>query len=357
MSNIIIFALVLCVLAGFLNGSYAIPIKCMDKWKEENLWLVFFVFSFFILPWLTIFIMVPDVMSIFKLLPLNAVVGALVGGAVFGFGMLFFANAFKYIGIGLNFVVNISIGTAGAALVPILWHPEIIVSTYSIIQLIGIIFFIFAVVLGAKAGDIRSKTQGNSETRSVQKRYLFLGVCFAILGGIGSACQGISYTYSNPIISSIAMSKFHASPISAGLISWGIIFTASTIPYAIYFSIQNIKNGSFKYYKAKGTGHYWLYIIYMGIASWGSLIIFSKASADIGGDLAPTIAWPIFMVFIVLTSNFWGIIFKEWKNAHRKAFIFLALSLVLYVGAIVTFSYSSVIKPTTENQYSKIISK
>jgi L-rhamnose-H+ transport protein len=357
MSNTILLALFLCVLAGFLNGSYAIPIKCMDKWKEENLWLVFFIFSFLILPWLTIFIMVPNVLEIFKLLPMNAVLGAIIGGVVFGFGMLFFANAFKYIGIGLNFVVNISIGTAGAALVPILWHPEIIVSTYSIIQLIGIVFFIIAVVLGAKAGDIRSKTQGSSEGISVQKRYLLLGVCFAILGGIGSACQGISYTYSNPFISSIAMSKFNVSPISSGIISWVIIFTAATIPYAIYFLIKNIKNRSFKYYRAPGTGIYWLYIVYMGIASWGSLIIFSKASADIGGDLAPTIAWPMFMVFIVLTSNFWGIVFKEWKNAHKKALLFLALSLLLYIGAIVTFSYSSVIKPPTTHQSTKIISK
>jgi len=92
----------------------------------------------------------------------------------------------------------------------------------------------------------------------------------------------------------------------------------------------------------------------MGVGYWGSLVFFSKASEVIGGDLAPTIAWPLFMVFIILTSNLWSWKSREWEHAGRSAGMKMFVSLALFVVAIVVFSYSSVLKPQSPENPHKI---
>ncbi|MFA5187423.1 MAG: hypothetical protein WC551_13170, partial [Patescibacteria group bacterium] len=101
---------------------------------------------------------------------------------------------------------------------------------------------------------------------------------------------------------------------------------------------------SFSKLALPGTGKYWLLAVLMGVGFWGSLIFFSKASQEIGGDLGPTVAWPLFMVFIILTSNFWSWKSGEWKGAGSSAARRMAASLVLFVLAIVVFSYSGTLQ-------------
>ncbi len=74
-------------------------------------------------------------------------------------------------------------------------------------------------------------------------------------------------------------------------------------------------------------------------------MFFSEASIVVGGNLAPMITWPLFMVFIILVSNFWGWVTGEWKNAGRKAISYIWLSVVVFVIAIIVFSISSTQKP------------
>ena len=66
---VIIIALILVLIAGFINGSFAAPMKYMTHWEEEDIWLVFSLWGFLILPWVSLFIMVPDAFSVIKALP------------------------------------------------------------------------------------------------------------------------------------------------------------------------------------------------------------------------------------------------------------------------------------------------
>jgi L-rhamnose-H+ transport protein len=274
----------------------------------------------------------------------------IMGGIGFGLGQIAFALSFRYIGIGLAFVINISMGTAGSALIPILWHKGIWGTPYSYAQLIGIIIFVVAVIIGAAAGAARDKNKEGAQTENknihqIKPGMLVLGVLLAVLAGIGSVSQGVTYIWANPTVSALAANQFGVSKLASGVIAWVIIFSSAWIPYALYFLILNIKNKSFHNYRASGSCKYWLWLIFMGIGYWGSLVFFSKASEVIGGSLAPTIAWPLFMVFIILTSNFWSWKSHEWDGAGSKAIKTMWASLVLFIAAIVVFSYSSKLQP------------
>lgn len=353
----ILFALAMVLIAGFINGSFAAPMKFMTKWEEENIWLIFSFWGFIILPWITILAMAPDAVSILGAVPRSLLFTMVAGGIAFGLGQIAFALSFRYIGIGLAFVVNISMGTAGSALIPLLWHKGLMGTPYSYAQMVGIVIFVLAVVLGAAAGAARDRhrkammhsAESVSEqgVKKIRPGMLLLGVVLAIIAGAGSVCQGVTYIWANPTVSRIA-TAMGAGSLASGVIAWVVIFCSAWIPYFLYFLMLNLKNRSFGRLSATGSGKYWLWLILMGVGYWGSLVFFSKASEVIGGDLAPTIAWPLFMVFIILTSNLWSWKSREWEGAGGSAVMKMVVSLALFVAAIVAFSYSSALKPQSE---------
>ncbi len=348
MTTAILTALVLCIIAGFINGSFATPTKWMTKWKEENIWLGFGLFGYFILPLVTILVLAPNIFSDISLVSSNYIWILILGGLAWGIGQVFFALAFRMIGLGINFVINIAFGTAGGALIPLLWHRGLIGTTYSYLQLLGVIIFIVAVILGATAGAARIKAKKENTKReehgSKHTLLLVLGIIFAILAGLGSMAQGSSFAFSNPQLLSAATGH-GASALASGTISFVIVFLAAGVPNVIFFLVKNIQNKSLSKFSTPGTGKYWFYLVLMAIGAWGSVVLFCKANLVIGGDLAVTIAWPLFMVFIILTANFWSFVSGEWKNAGGKAVKMISTSIALFVVAVIVFAASSSIKP------------
>ncbi|MFH1428865.1 MAG: L-rhamnose/proton symporter RhaT [Candidatus Margulisiibacteriota bacterium] len=347
----ILKALMLVLTAGFINGSFAAPMKYMNRWSEENVWFVFSFFGFLILPWLTLFIMVPDVFDIIRTIPTGLLLIIILGGIGFGIGQIAFALSFQCIGIGLAFVINISMGTSGSALIPILWHKGVMGTAYSYLQIIGIMLFILAVIFGAYAGIERDKNKGRSNEKSdpkirkIRPGLFMMGILLAVFAGAGSVSQGVTYIWSNPAVSELAVNSFGSDKIGSAIITWVIIFSSAWIPYAVYFFVLSLKRRTCANIFRGPVLSYWFLTVLMGCGFWGSLILFSTASNEIGGNLAPTIAWPLFMAFIILTSYFWSWRSDEWKNAGEKAYHKMFASIFIFVMAIIVFSCSSSLQP------------
>jgi len=297
-------------------------------------------------------IMVPNVMDILNAVPTGLLIIIILGGVAFGVGQIAFALSFQCIGIGLAFVINIAMGTSAAALVPLLWHKGIMGTAYSYVQMVGILIFVVAVVFGALAGVARDRNkrksteESNSGIRKIKPGLLILGISLAVVAGAGSMCQGVIYIWSNPTVSELAMNNFGSAMLGSTIITWVLIFSSAWIPYVVYFFVLNIKRRTFKNI-SKGPSLFYVFLtILMGLGFWGSLILFSMASNEIGGHLAPTVAWPLFMVFIILTSNFWSWKSNEWQDAGKKAHSRMITSISMFIAAIVVFSISSNLQPT-----------
>lgn len=342
---ILAFALLLTIFAGFINGSYAAPTKYMPLWAEEVRWLAFCVFGMLLLPWLSAWVLVPEIFSILQQVPTNVVYTIMLGGFIFGVGQICSAIAFKLIGIGLNFVINISVGTACTALVGLFMHQSLIASTYGILQIIGVVLFVIAVVLGAYAGAQRDKHKRVTSPVKATGGFVLLGIVLCLCAGVGSGVQGVVYTLTNPSVVE-ASSQYAITALSANTVAWILLFTLAFIPYSLYFFVLAVKRRHLKQLVQKESRNYWILAILMGIGFWGSLILFSGANALIGGDFGPTVVWPLFMVFIIMTSNFWSVITGEWHHAGKKAHTTLVVSVLLLVVAIGVFTSSAAVKPT-----------
>src|SRR5689334_24652896 len=56
---------VLSVIAGVLNGSFATPTKYTKKWQWENIWSVWAIFAMLILPWLLVVATIPQASAVY----------------------------------------------------------------------------------------------------------------------------------------------------------------------------------------------------------------------------------------------------------------------------------------------------
>jgi L-rhamnose-H+ transport protein len=337
----ILFALLLIVIAGFINGSFALPTKYVTKWKFENIWLNFALMAFVILPWVTSLILIPKIFAVYAEVPNYIFLIMLLGGFVFGIGQMFFALAINMIGIGLSFVINLGLGIILGFSLPLIFnHPEQILTPFGLFTLFGALIAVVGLIFSSKAGNMRNREM--QELRSPEEhnpKLHTIGVMLAIFAGLSSAGQNFAFALTAPM-QQLALQN-GITPFGAASVMWPGFLTCGFIPYALYMLYLNFKNKSFNYYRQPGTSHYYLFALIMGLCWFGSLMFYSKATLLIG-SLGPVIGWPLFMVLIVLVSNFWGWFHKEWAGCTAKTKHTMWGGIAFLVLSMIVLGYSSI---------------
>jgi L-rhamnose-H+ transport protein len=333
-------ALILVLLAGIINGSFALPTKHVYKWKFENIWLQFCIWTFLIIPWVVAYFIAPQIFTVYAKAPPVIFKVMLIGGLVFGIGQTCFAFAINMIGIGLAFVINLGLSIMLGFLLPlVIQHPGQILTPFGIITLIGCILAVIGLLLSNKAGNLHHKEQHELRSPEMPHGRLYaMGAILAIVAGLSSAGQNFAFSFTSQM-QHFAL-HLGARPVGAATIMWPGFLLCGFIPYALYMLYLHFKNKSFKNYVAKGTGIYYLFALIMGILYYGSIVCYSKASQLIG-SLGPLVGWPLFMVLIILVSNFWGWRSGEWTGCSAKVKHTMWLGLLFLVISIIVLGYSS----------------
>lgn len=322
--------------AGAMNGTYPFPIKYMGSWKEENIWIVFSFITFLLLPWISLAVINYEAIELIRHMPPAIFYALLLGGLSFGLGMIIFTLALRFVGIGISFMLNTASGTVIATLLPtIVLNPQKLLSWFGLAEILALIFFCAAMFFSYRASCYKAKSrslEGGVHDTAHAKRGLFIG----ILSGVFTSGQGFSYAYATTILSEKMVGYSKSAIMNA---PWPLIFSAAFFPYFIYFLVKAMRKKALKYFMAKQSITYIFFCILMGILYFGSILVFGQSSLAIG-PLGVTITWPMFMIFIILTSNVWGFLHQEWKGAHRLAFSYLSLSLTSLILAIAALSYA-----------------
>ncbi|PIQ42484.1 MAG: hypothetical protein COV52_10165 [Gammaproteobacteria bacterium CG11_big_fil_rev_8_21_14_0_20_46_22] len=311
----VFLSLIYVCLAGVFNGSFALPTKKIRHWRFENIWLNYAFWAFLIFPWLFMFIVSPESYAVYHHASTEAITIMFIGGLLFGIGQVCFANALNMIGLGLGFLINIGLGTGLGFLMPlIVLHPEKIFTTAGLLTLLGTLFIIIGLIYAFFAGKFRDqKIQKQKEASG----HFQLGVLLAIIAGVFSAGQNFTFAATASMQQDALASGINT--FSAANVIWPGFLLASFLPYAVYMIILHIRHQSFVNYKPVHIIRYTPLAIIMGVFWYFSLMIYSKASLMIG-TLGPVIAWPLFMVMIILSANFWSFQSGEWREAGKRAY-------------------------------------
>ncbi len=308
--------LITSIIAGVLNGSFAVPMKKISGWEWENTWLIYALAAFLILPVVAAFILVPELGSIYKQVGYSVILKTLLSGFLFGIGSITFGLGLHFAGLSLGYSLMVGLISVTGSLVPmLLLSPETILSIGGLILLLAMAVSVVGVVFCGKAGAMRAKVQAREGIENKTSFKVAFAVC--LVSGIFSAMLNISLVMGLPITE-------RAQANMAGTLSsfravnavWLVTLGGALIPYVLYCLFLFLKNKSAKKFKAKPANFFRAAL--MGVLWFLCISLYGIGASNLG-KLGTTIGWLILMAVTVIVGNLWGFFIGEWDNVPNKA--------------------------------------
>ena len=100
------------IAAGFLNGSFPLPMKTIKQWKWEHTWSLYSLWACLIFPWLIAFLTVPRLLAVYSGVSWTTLLLVFLFSLGWGIGTITFGMGVDYVGIAMG--VAIIVGTASA---------------------------------------------------------------------------------------------------------------------------------------------------------------------------------------------------------------------------------------------------
>jgi L-rhamnose-H+ transport protein len=344
MSNVSI-GIILAIIAGIINGSFAAPTKYVKVWKWENIWSVWAAFGMVVFPWAVVFLTIPHPGEVYHGVATKSLLLMIGFGVGFGLAQVFFGLGVAAIGMALNFAIAIGISTVLGSLLPLLvLHRERIFTDQGAMLFLGVLLILVGIVGCALAGKMKEKHLEATDPRPRESAAVSMsfkaGLIICILAGLGSPLINFGLAFGAPLLARAAAQG--VNPSSQANVIWAPLDSAAFIPYIIYCIYLWKRNNTARLFRAAGTGLNWFLGAIMGLLWLGSTVIYGAVSARLG-DMGPILGWPLFMSAIIITSNVWGLATGEWKGSGSKAlntmlgsifFLILGFAALAYAGRL-----------------------
>jgi L-rhamnose-H+ transport protein len=334
--------ILLALLAGILNGSFAAPTKYTGRWKWENIWAIWAVVAFFVVPWFLAILTIPHLFAVYGAADPPTLLKVIGFGAAYGLAAVCFGLGVEAIGIALNFAIALGLSTAVGSLVPLLsLHPEQMFTPKGLTVEAGIAVVLLGIIVCAIAGRAKEREivpiAASADQPAKTRTSFKVGLAFAVIAGVGSPFINFGLAFGGPLLTGAAAQG--ASAASQANVIWPPLLTATLIPYLAYCAYLWRKNDSLRLYALPETGSYWLLGALMGVLWMSSIAIFGTASASMA-QMGPVLGWPLFMSAIIITSNVWGFATGEWRRVRRFTVLTVSVGMLLLILGFCILAWS-----------------
>jgi L-rhamnose-H+ transport protein len=301
------------VLAGLLNGSFAVPLKTARTWRFNHIWTVHTLLAMAVIPWVFTGITVPRWNAVLQAVPLQTWLKLMGWGVLFGIASLLYGVAVDLLGIALGFAIQLGLSIVLGSLLPLLWARAIeLRSGHDWYFILGLGLMVVGVILCARAGG------GKFASTTPSGRRFRLGLMIALAGGILAPTLNFGIQYGTTLLSkageSLEPDRF---PVQTYL-AWAVFLSSAALLQAsccLFRVIQENSTGLFR--KGIATRDA-LQVLAMSSLWISSVFIYGRSAFGLG-RLGNSFGWPIFIALIILTSNAWGVLLGEWREAARAA--------------------------------------
>ena len=333
-----ILGLLLITLGGFAAGSFYIPFKKVRDWAWESYWLVNGLFSWIIMPWLIAFLTVPVLCLVLREAPASSIFWTFLFGLLWGIGGLTFGLSMRYLGMSLGYAIALGFCAAFGTIVPPIYQGtfgDLITSLSGLTTLAGVLVCLVGIAICGWAGISKEKELSDEKKKETIKEFNFAkGLLVAIFAGIMSACMEFGFTAGEPI-AELAVEN-QTPPLWQNNPVLIVIFAGGFITNFIWCIFLNIKNRSAKNYIDPRTPlvNNYIFSALAGITWYLQFMFYGMGKTKMGKYSFAS--WTVLMALIIVFSNIWGLIFREWKGTSRRTHtIILAGILVLIASTLV----------------------
>lgn len=341
--------ILIVILGGCMEGTYAISMKYVPRWRWEHIWGASCVAALVLVAWPVTLLTVPAVASVFSEVGLRSLLWPTVFGLAWGAGSIFFGLGVDAVGlaVGVSVIMGL-IAVVGSALPLLIYHPEQFNTTAGHTIVAALAIMLVGIVLCGLAGNARDHilagrsasnfVSESSEPPSKKLGSFRIGLLYCVLSGILSPLLNFALITGDHLRS--AAIRHGASTLWAINAVWVLVFTVAyglNILYALYVASQN---KSFPELLAPGTRSHWALAAIMGILWAGGIVVYGVGVSRMG-PLGVYAAWPLLLIAAIGASNVSGMVMGEWKGSNTKSTLLMASALVVLVFAAVLLGFAN----------------
>ncbi|MHA8055129.1 L-rhamnose/proton symporter RhaT [Aquirufa nivalisilvae] len=330
-------------LGGFASGSFYIPYRKIEVWSWESAWIVGGVFSWILVPFVAAYLTIPDFMQIIQQANSSTLFWTYAFGVLWGIGGLTFGLAMRYLGMSLGMSIALSLCSIFGALVPPIYREfsgmegvtfsQIAGSTGGRLVLLGIVVCIFGIYLCGKAGMMKENELSDEQKKeSIKEFNLVKGLIVATISGLLSACFNFGIE-AGKLMANEAIVKgcdpLFQNNVIFIVVLWGG-FTTNFI-WCMYLNYNNKSFGDYLNNESPLRRNY-TFAAVAGTTWFLQFFFYGMGESKLGNGAS---SWILHMATIILTSNFWGLYFKEWKGVSKQTLRTVMAGIVVILVSVI----------------------
>lgn len=326
----------LVVLGGFLNGSFAFPMKRMPAWRWENTWLTYSLFGMVIVPWMFAVATTPSLIDVCLQTSWPTLIKVMVFGFGWGIGSTLFGLGIRRVGMALGFAIILGITASVGSLLPLtVLHPDQLWTRQGYALMAGLLLVISGVGLCSMAGRLRERERP-VQAGDVGRQDFGLGLVICILSGIFSSMLNFSFVFGKELQQLTLAAG--ARPAMAANLIWAMGLSGGFVANLGYCGYLLRKNQTWRLFTARDVAaKYFLGGILMGLIWFSGIAVYGMGAARLG-TLGGIVGWPLFMAMIIIAGNVWGAVTGEWAGASRSSYVYSWAGIAVLLLAIYVIS-------------------
>jgi len=329
-----LLAVFLDALAGLSAASFYVPIHKVKRWAWETYWITLGFFAWIVMPITAALLTTPDLWGILHNSPTKTLLTSYLFGAGWGVGGLTCGLGLRYLGLSLGQSVSLGFCVAFGTLIPPMAKGEagkLFGNASGLVILLGVLVCLAGIAICGYAGILKERLLTDEQKReSIKDFSLAKGYLVAIFGGVMSASMALALHFGKPIaevaVKAGTTSVYQNNPILVVALAGG--FTTNFICCLFL----NLKNKSISDYVTGPGGTLianYLLAALSGAMWYGQFFFYGMGETKMGQYAFA--GWSIFLAFIIIFSNLWGVYLREWKLVNRRTWNTLWVGIVILI--------------------------
>ncbi len=337
-------------IGGFASGSFYLPFKKVRSWSWESYWIVGGLFSWLIVPPVAAFLTVPGFAQIIAAASSSTIAWTYTMGVLWGIGGLTYGLGIRYLGMSLGNSVILGYCAAFGSLIPPVFYnyfPAQGKTSISLmwaspggkLVLLGVVVCLAGIAICGLAGMMKEKELGEEQKKkSIAEFSLTRGLIVATISGILSACFNFGIEAGKPMANEAVRLGFN--PLFQNNVTYVVLLWGGLTTNFVWCMLLNLKNRSFGDYVNQQTPllHNYFFSALAGTTWFLQFFFYGMGESKLGNGAS---SWILHMAFIILISNMWGVLLKEWRGVTIKTKTIITLGILTILASVVLVGYGN----------------
>jgi len=136
-------SLSLILLAGVMNGSFAVPMKYSWRWPWENIWLAWSLLGLLVFPLILTLSTASQLGEIYAASRITVLAVIFAFGVGWGISQVLFGLGIDRVGVAVGFAIVVGLAAALGSLIPLLvFHADHVWSAYGLGAIAAVVLII-----------------------------------------------------------------------------------------------------------------------------------------------------------------------------------------------------------------------